>query len=121
MKNALVATSAGQVLLGIAGRLIPPGWAQGDCSELIGGSTVRSAAAESAAPPAQMEGLREENEALMAELVLKKMALAELSESYARVKRDLHRCRSGSQSGNVTEMQSEARPSQCRCMCRGHP
>lgn len=42
--------------------------------------------------PLQMEGLKEENEQLMAELVLKKMALAELSESYARVKRDLHRC-----------------------------
>lgn len=38
-----------------------------------------------------MEQLREENEALMVELVGKKMALAELSESYARVKRDLHR------------------------------
>jgi predicted RNase H-like nuclease (RuvC/YqgF family) len=39
----------------------------------------------------QVEQLREENEALMVELVGKKMALAELSESYARVKRDLHR------------------------------
>ena len=39
----------------------------------------------------QVEQLRDENEALMVELVQKKMALAELSESYARVRRDLHR------------------------------
>ena len=47
----------------------------------------------------------------MAELVLKKMALAELSESYARVKRDLHRCCSSKHSGTATEMQSVSRPS----------
>lgn len=39
----------------------------------------------------QIEQLKEENKALMEELVSKKMALAELSETHARLKRDLHR------------------------------
>ena len=38
-----------------------------------------------------MEKLKEENNSLMEELVAKKMALAELSENHARLKRDLHR------------------------------
>ena len=39
----------------------------------------------------QVEKLKEENHSLMEELVAKKMALAELSENHARLKRDLHR------------------------------
>lgn len=38
-----------------------------------------------------MEALKAENQALMEELVVKKMALAELSEMHAKLKRDLHR------------------------------
>ena len=39
----------------------------------------------------QVEKLKDENHSLMEELVAKKMALAELSENHARLKRDLHR------------------------------
>lgn len=39
----------------------------------------------------QVEQLKEENEGIVMELMKNKMALAELSESYARVRRDLHR------------------------------
>jgi hypothetical protein len=42
-------------------------------------------------PLPQVEKLKEENNSLMEELVAKKMALAELSENHARLKRDLHR------------------------------
>ena len=38
-----------------------------------------------------MESLKAENKALMEELVLKKMALAELSEQHAKLRRDLLR------------------------------
>lgn len=39
----------------------------------------------------QLDSLKAENQALMEELVVKKMALAELSELHAKLKRDLHR------------------------------
>ena len=41
--------------------------------------------------PVQVEQLKEENRALMEELVMKKMALAEAGEMHAKLKRDLLR------------------------------
>ncbi len=53
--------------------------------------TRRSALCQASLCYGQVEKLKDENNSLMEELVAKKMALAELSENHARLKRDLHR------------------------------
>ena len=56
----------------------------------------------------QVEKLKDENNSLMEELVAKKMALAELSETHARLKRDLHRRAERDKVRNIGETRTQS-------------